>query len=110
MNFGISINSVVIITAMAATLTAAIPTNCFAQVAGQWRDANHVYTKICANCHETGIGPVIKGRDLDPDYYQTVVRHGLRAMPPFRATDVDDAMLRQVGEMLSKSPAPGGSK
>ncbi len=82
----------------------------WAQVAGQWRDAQHVYSKICANCHEIGVGPVIKGRNLDPDYYQSVVRHGMRAMPAFRPTDVDDAMLRQVAEMLSKSPAPGGAK
>ena len=82
----------------------------WAQAAGQWRDANHVYAKICSNCHEIGVGPVIKGRNLDPEYYQNVVRHGLRAMPAFRPTDVDDAMLRQVAEMLSKSPAPGGSR
>lgn len=82
----------------------------FAQAAGQWRDAQHVYSKICGNCHEIGVGPVIKGRNLDPDYYQSVVRHGMRAMPAFRPTDVDDAMLRQLAEMLSKSPAPGGTK
>lgn len=81
-----------------------------AQAAGQWRDAQHVYSKICANCHEIGVGPVIKGRNLDPDYYQHIVRHGFRAMPAFRPTDVDDAMLRQVAEMLSKSPAPGEAK
>lgn len=82
----------------------------FAQAAGQWRDAQHVYSKICANCHEIGVGPVIKGRNLDPDYYQSVVRHGMRAMPAFRPTDVEDSMLRQLAEMLSKSPAPGGAK
>ena len=94
----------------AAIFAAFVPSTGWAQAAGQWRDANHVYTKICANCHEIGVGPVIKGRGLDPEYYQTVARHGLRAMPAFRPTDVDDAMLRQVGEMLSKSPAPGGTK
>ncbi|MDO8608099.1 MAG: cytochrome c [Phaeospirillum sp.] len=91
-------------------VASAIAGDALAQAAGQWRDANHVYSKICANCHEIGVGPVIKGRNLDPDYYQSVVRHGMRAMPAFRPTDVDDAMLKQVGEMLSKSPAPGGSK
>ncbi len=91
-------------------VASAVAGDALAQVAGQWRDAQHVYSKICANCHEIGVGPVIKGRNLDPDYYQSVVRYGMRAMPAFRPTDVDDAMLRQVAEMLSKSPAPGGAK
>lgn len=81
-----------------------------AQSAGQWKDGQHVYAKICANCHESGVGPVIKGRDLDPAYYMHVARSGLRAMPAFRPTEIDDAALRQVAEMLSKSPAPGGGK
>ncbi len=101
----------VLIGALAIGLVASAATgDAWAQAAGQWRDAQHVYSKICANCHEIGVGPVIKGRNLDPDYYQSVVRHGMRAMPAFRPTDVDDAMLRQVAEMLSKSPAPGGAK
>lgn len=81
-----------------------------AQSAGQWKDGQHVYAKVCSNCHESGVGPVIKGRDLDPAYYQHVVRGGLRAMPAFRSTEIDDAALRQVAEMLAKSPAPGGGK
>lgn len=102
-------NTAVVAAAM-AVLFAIAPSKGWAQAAGQWRDANHVYSKICGNCHEIGVGPVIKGRNLDPDYYQSVVRHGMRAMPAFRPTDVDDVMLRQVAEMLSKSPAPGGSR
>lgn len=81
-----------------------------AQVAGQWKDPNHVYAKICSNCHDIGVGPVIKGRNLDPDYYFQVVRHGMRAMPAFRPTDVDDAMLHRLAETLSKSAPPGGPK
>lgn len=81
-----------------------------AQSAGQWKDGQHVYAKVCSNCHESGVGPVIKGRDLDPTYYQSVVRGGLRAMPAFRSTEIDDVALRQVAEMLAKSPAPGVHK
>jgi 4-cresol dehydrogenase (hydroxylating) cytochrome subunit len=81
-----------------------------AQVAGQWKDGQHVYSKICSNCHEIGVGPVIKGRSLEPEYYRHVVRNGLRAMPAFRPTDIDDEALHQVADLLSKSPAPGGVK
>lgn len=82
-----------------------------AQAAGQWKDGAHVYAKICANCHETGVGPVIKGRqDLAPDYYQFVVRNGLRAMPAFRITDIDQPVLKQLSEMLPQTPASGGGK
>ena len=91
-------------------LSCGAATDALAQAAGQWKDAQHVYAKVCSNCHETGVGPVIKGRGLESDYYQHVVRHGLRAMPAFRPTDVDDAALRQVAEMLAASPAPGAAK
>lgn len=85
-------------------------TAALAQSAGQWRDGQHVYAKVCANCHESGVGPVIKGRDLHPSYFEQTVRSGLRAMPAFRSTEIDDVALRQVAEMLAKSPAPGGKK
>ncbi|MGE5548558.1 MAG: c-type cytochrome [Solirubrobacterales bacterium] len=81
-----------------------------AQSAGQWKDGQHVYSKVCSNCHESGVGPVIKGRDLDVAYYKHVVRNGFRAMPAFRPTEIDDVALDQVAEMLHKSPAPGGKK
>jgi mono/diheme cytochrome c family protein len=96
--------------AIAATFAFAFSNEACAQAAGQWKGPEHVYAKICGNCHDIGVGPVIKGRGLDPDYFQSVARHGMRAMPAFRPTDVDDAMLKRVAEMLSKSPAPGGSK
>lgn len=88
--------------AVAAICT--VSTAAYAQAAGQWKDGAHVYAKICANCHETGVGPVIKGRqELAPEYYQFVVRHGLRAMPAFRITDIDTATLKQLSELLPKS-------
>lgn len=86
---------------LSAALAAPSPAD--AQVAGQWQDEQQVYEKICGNCHDTGIGPVIKGRELPPEYYVHTVRHGLRAMPPFRPTDIDDAMLQRLAETLSRS-------
>ena len=63
------------------------------------------FEKVCAKCHEAGIGPVLTGRGLDPLFYTTIVRHGNRAMPAFRMTDIDDATLQDLGVYLSKTPA-----
>ncbi len=83
-----------------------------AQAAGQWKDGLHLYTKVCANCHESGVGPIIRGRgeELAPEYYQFVVRNGLRAMPAFRPTDIDAPTLKQLSEMLPHMAPPGGGK
>ena len=81
--------------AMAVTITPA--------AAGQWRDGAHVYQKVCAHCHEAGVGPVIKGRSLAPDYIQSIVRHGNRAMPAFRPTEIDSQSLAEVARLVSTS-------
>lgn len=49
---------------------------------------------------------MIKGRQLPPEYISLVVRQGLRAMPAFRSSFIDDKALQALGEYISKSPAP----
>ncbi|WP_036269200.1 c-type cytochrome [Methylocaldum szegediense] len=78
----------------------------FAGEGGNWKDGAEVYAKICAYCHDAGVGPVIKGRQLPPEYISLVVRQGLRAMPAFRSSFIDDKALQALGEYISKSPAP----
>jgi mono/diheme cytochrome c family protein len=80
--------------------------NAFAEGDGVWRGGENVYEKICGRCHEIGVGPVIKGRQLPPEYIQAIVRNGFRAMPAFPASYIDDKSLLQVGEYIQKSPAP----
>nr|WP_294511563.1 cytochrome c [uncultured Rhodopila sp.] len=75
-----------------------------AQSAGQWKNPDHLYSKICANCHDTGVGPTIVGRDFKPDHYVTTVRHGSKAMPAFRITEIDDAALLNLAEQLAAVP------
>ena len=70
-----------------------------------WKDGAEVYNKVCALCHETSVGPTIRGRSLDPTYIQLIVRHGSRAMPAFRASEIDDQSLEQLAEYVSKSAA-----
>ena len=31
-----------------------------------WKDGTEVYAKVCAYCHDQGVGPVIRGRALPP--------------------------------------------
>jgi mono/diheme cytochrome c family protein len=76
------------------------------EVAGRWKSPEQVYDKICAKCHDTGIAPAIKGRQLASQMTIVMVRVGPGAMPAFRQTDVDDAMLKRLGEMIESSEAP----
>lgn len=63
-----------------------------------WKDGAAVYNGICVYCHEQRL----QGVGLDPLIIRFTVRHGKRAMPAFRATEVDDAALEQLVEYLSK--------
>ena len=65
------------------------------------------FQKVCAKCHETGIGPVITGRGLPEATYVYMARHGQNAMPAFRVTDIDDATLQELAKYLSATkPKP----
>ena len=68
-----------------------------------WKDGAEVYTKVCALCHDTNVGPVLRGRDLDPLYIKLMVRNGSRAMPAFRASEIDDQLLEKLAEYVSKT-------
>jgi mono/diheme cytochrome c family protein len=71
----------------------------------KWKNGAEVYDKICAYCHEPHVGtqvaPKIRGRDLPPAYIHTVVRNGNRAMPSFRASEIDDASLAKLAKYIS---------
>jgi len=71
--------------------------------ADSWRGAEQVYQKVCGHCHETGIGPQIKGRSLPAAYINQMVRQGNRAMPAFRISDVNDETLHQLALLIGNS-------
>jgi mono/diheme cytochrome c family protein len=77
--------------------------NNVSQAGFAWKDGAEIYKKICALCHETAIGPVLRGRDLDPLYITLIVRNGSRAMPAFRASEIDDESLKTLAEYVSKT-------
>jgi 4-cresol dehydrogenase (hydroxylating) cytochrome subunit len=67
---------------------------------GQWQSGQEAYSKVCGFCHERGIGPVIKGTGKSIDLVRTLVRSGNRAMPAFRQSEIDDAMLTKIAEYI----------
>ena len=71
--------------------------------ADSWREAGQVYQKVCGHCHETGIGPQLKGRNLPTAYINQMVRQGNRAMPAFRLSDVNDNTLHQLALLIGNS-------
>ena len=85
-------------------LLPAVPSGAAAD--GAWTSGEHVYAKVCRHCHESSVAPVLKGRQLPPPYIAAVVRNGLRAMPAFPASHIDNLALQQVAEYLAKAPAP----
>lgn len=92
-----------------ALLGGALPGSAGAS-ASQWRDGAQVYEKICRHCHEMGVGPAIKGRQLPTQYIERVVRFGNRAMPSFRPSEIDDAALGEVARLIGDSGAVAGSQ
>lgn len=70
-----------------------------ADSSGEWKSGKEAYEKVCAYCHEKGVGPAIKGRGAPPEYW-AVVRYGRRAMPPFRSTEMSDEVLTQVMDYI----------
>lgn len=97
----------------AAVLAAQVLSTCaWAQAAGQWRDGDHLYSHLCQYCHETGVGPNLFGRELAVDYVVATARQGKAAMPAFRFTEIDDATLRKLGDIIAsgRSLSPAGDK
>ena len=66
---------------------------------GKWKDGKEAYEGVCAYCHETGVGPALRGRNA-PNDWTNIVRNGLRAMPPFRRAEIDDATLAKLMEHI----------
>lgn len=80
-----------------------------ADSSGKWQNGQEVYDKVCRYCHEANVGPAIVGRNLPPDYIKNVVRNGNRAMPAFRASEINDATLAEVVKLVNTG-APGARK
>jgi mono/diheme cytochrome c family protein len=75
-----------------------------------------VFDQYCAACHGTGDTPgsvqlgrtrgkdkalLTERKDLAPDYVEYIVRHGLKSMPPFAPSDLDQAKLKALVAFLT---------
>ncbi len=89
-----------------AALALAAATPALAQSDGQWRSGEQAYAKVCAYCHDAGVGPVLKGRNLPPAYVATMARRGFREMPAFPASFIDDKTLAQLGAFIKAAAPP----
>lgn len=106
---------------MSARLIAMVMAVCMvpqAGAAGEAGDGQAVFDRHCVHCHGAdGEAPgtlqlarrlgaeraLLTGReDLTPAYIQAVVRNGLKAMPPFPPSDLDDAGLEALGDFLTR--------
>ena len=95
----VSVTSAALISTLIAGGAAAAPPE--PQPNFRWKDGPEVYAKVCSYCHDQQIGPVIRGRSLPPAYISATVRNGHRAMPAFRASEIDDESLKKVAEYIS---------
>lgn len=89
-----------VLVAVVAGMASARSSDDAPRTASGWRDGADVYANVCRHCHESGVAPVILGRKLPAPVIAVFVRNGNRAMPAFRAAEIDDAALAQLGDFI----------
>ena len=83
---------------------------------------SEVFEQYCTHCHGTADAPgtvqlsrtrgkdkglLTQRTDLAPDYIEYIVRHGLKSMPPFAPSDLNEARLKALISFLMKQEAAG---
>jgi mono/diheme cytochrome c family protein len=91
-------------------------------VAGGELKGSEVFEHYCTHCHGTADAPgtvqlsrtrgkdkglLTQRTDLAPDYIEYIVRHGLKSMPAFAPSDLDEARLKALISFLMKQEAAG---
>ena len=81
-----------------------------------------VFEQYCTHCHGTDDAPgtvqlsrtrgkdkglLTQRTDLAPDYIEYIVRHGLKSMPPFAPSDLDETKLKALIVFLMKQDTAG---
>ena len=90
---------------MGVLLLSLLPVIGHAQSANEWEDAEYLYKRTCAYCHELGVGPYLKGRNLPMEYFKIRLRAGYRAMPAFKPSEISDKDAEMLGKWLEESKA-----
>jgi mono/diheme cytochrome c family protein len=83
---------------------------------------SEVFEHYCAHCHGTADAPgtvqlsrtrgkdkglLTQRTDLAPEYVEYIVRHGLKSMPPFAPSDLDETKLKALIAFLTKQGTAG---
>lgn len=89
-----------------ALALAALPSLAQAQAAGQWKGPEQIWGASCGYCHDTGVGPQIKGLKLPPAAVARIVRQGLPGMPNFHPSEIGDRELHALAVWVSTAPPP----
>lgn len=79
-----------------------------AQSAGEWRDAEHLYNSSCTFCHDTGVGPTLKGVGWPEEYVEIRVRQGYRAMPAFKPSEISASDIEALAKWLAEQKPVAG--
>jgi len=88
--------------ALIATLSI-FSTVSFGQAADDWTSGEEIFQKVCQYCHTTGVAVTITGRQLIPAYIKYMVRNGMRAMPPFRQSELSEKDLDKIASYIAES-------
>jgi len=90
--------------------------------AGEELKGKEVFEQYCSYCHGPGVAPgtvqlsrtrgkekglLTERTDLQPAYIEYIVRHGLKSMPPFVPSDLNEAKLKALVGFLTKQEAAG---
>ncbi len=78
---------------------------CLAQPAAPARDPARLYASTCHFCHDTGIGPPIRGSHYPAAQIRFVVRHGDGAMIAFSPAAISHAQLTALIVWLDRAAA-----
>ncbi len=89
-----------------ATILSSFSVTLFADAADKWRDETHIYASICHYCHDTGVAPVLMGRQLPVEYIEHRARNGYNAMPAFKPSEMSVTDLKALAQWIHQSPPP----
>lgn len=80
------------------------------QAANEWHGPEHLYRSTCIYCHETGVGPTLKGRgqELSASYIYIFLRKGSGPMPAFKPSAISDADAKALADWLIKGESEQG--
>jgi len=100
--------TVMVAAVIAAGIASCLPGVATAKETRQtWAGPEHFWRSSCGYCHGGAAGaPELRGKGLRPEVIAIFARQGAPGMPPFHASEISDAELKQLTEWISAQPKP----